>query len=80
MFYCYNMHPNPRITDFLGCHNDTFSDDFALTEMVQVIWRMAIRQPMRQQPITVVFASKRMRDIFWDWLNSVEGGVLRAAA
>lgn len=72
MFYCYSMHPHPRIADFLGVNTKTFSKEFALAEAIQVIWRMAQRRHKDPEKVTIVFASKRMRTIFEEWLHSID--------
>jgi hypothetical protein len=43
-------------------------DQFALSEMVQFVWRSAIRD---NQPIDLYIPSKRMRDLFINWMNSI---------
>jgi len=41
-------------------------DKWALSEMVQFVWRSAIRD---EKPITLYVPSKRMRDLFINWLS-----------
>ena len=71
MVYCYDMHPNPKIADFLGCNNAKFSEEFAIAEAVQVVWRMAQRKFDDPQPVKVAFASKRMLTLFKKWQQSL---------
>jgi hypothetical protein len=46
--------------------NNIDKDIFALSEMVQFIWRSAIRN---EQQINVYIPSKRMRNLLEQWLN-----------
>ena len=41
-------------------------DAYALSELIQFIYRSAIRDG---KPITVYIPSKRMRELFMDWIN-----------
>ena len=43
-----------------------FEDKFALSELVQFVFRSAIRN---NKPIDVYIPSKRMRDLFEEWLK-----------
>ena len=46
--------------------NQEFEDKFALSELVQFVYRSAIRNG---KPIDVYIPSKRMRDLFLEWLK-----------
>lgn len=71
MFFCYDIHANPMVMDFLGCRTAQFNDDFALAECIQTVWRLAQRRHNDPEPVTVVFASKRMFDLFTAWQRSL---------
>lgn len=69
--YPVNVFPRPEIDAFLSCnlekHNGKqFQDLYALSTMIQFIWRSCIRNG---QPIHVYVPSKRMRNLLLDWLN-----------
>lgn len=71
MFFCYDIHAHPRVMDFLGCHTKGFDDDFALAECIQTVWRLAQRRHRNPEPVTVVFASRRMFELFTSWQRSL---------
>lgn len=71
MFFCYDIHANPTVMDFLGCRSRQFDDDFALAECIQTVWRLAQRRHKNPEPVTVAFASKRMFDLFTAWQRSL---------
>lgn len=57
---------NPLVKNFfLDNGVEVEEDSYALSEMVQLIFRAAIRDG---KPITVYFPSKRMRELLEDWL------------
>lgn len=65
--YCINLFLNPTITRFFdskGVYVD--QDQYALSEMIQWIWRSAIRNG---EDIHVYIPSDRMRRILYDWLG-----------
>lgn len=65
--YLINRYMNPIIYGFfseMGVHID--QDKFALSEMLQWIWRSAIRD---KKNINIYIPSKRMRMLFIEWLN-----------
>lgn len=41
MFFCYNIHANPTVMDFLGYRSKHFHDDIALSECIQTVWRFS---------------------------------------
>ncbi|MCU7806122.1 MAG: hypothetical protein KZQ96_23360 [Candidatus Thiodiazotropha sp. (ex Lucinoma borealis)] len=66
--YLCNLHLHTSIRNYFISRNISVSDDlFALSEMVQWIWRSQIR---RGDPITLYVPSSRMRELLRNWLNS----------
>lgn len=65
--YCCNRYVNPFVKGFLN-HEGTAIDEelFALSEMIQWIWRSQIRDG---KPINVFVPSGRMRGLLEAWLN-----------
>jgi hypothetical protein len=74
MAYMVNRFPDPNIANFFrqrGIQVDR--DKFALSEMLQWIWRSAIRDG---NPINLYVPSRRMRTLLTDWIELVsEGGI-----
>lgn len=68
--YIGNRYFKPTIKNFFYFNNIStdqgFEDKFALSEMVQFIYRSAIRN---NEEIVVYIPSKRMRNLFINWLN-----------
>lgn len=65
--YLVNRYPNSPIKTFLGWSGTTIEDDlYGLSEMVQWIWRLRIRNG---EPIQLVIPSKRMRELLERWLD-----------
>jgi len=67
--YCVNIFFNPFLKRYFeenGC--DVDEDRYALSEMVQWIWRSAIRDG---GDINIYVPSSRMRKLLTDWLNEV---------
>lgn len=67
VIYAANRFCDPNILKFFrekGC--DLNEDEFALGEMLQFIWRSAIRD---NKPITVYIPSKRMRELLIKWID-----------
>ncbi len=70
--YLVNRYLNPIVKNYLNKFGITADENaFALCEMLQFIWRSAIRDG---QPIDLYVPSKRMRTLLIDWLESCEGG------
>jgi hypothetical protein len=68
--YCVDRYPNTTVKGFLYQKGGFIDkDEFALSEMLQWIWRTAIRDG---KPITVFIPSKRMRRLLEDWLQEGE--------
>lgn len=70
--YLVNRFADPSITKFFA-EKDIYIDEdkFALGEMLQFIWRSAIRD---NNHISLYIPSKRMRTLFINWLNAVSKG------
>lgn len=69
--YDINRFLQPHIADFYEKRGFPINEDvYALSEMIQWIWRSAIR---KGEPITVYIPSERMRKLFLDWLGVDEG-------
>ena len=68
--YLVNKYFNPYIKRFFTSHNiEVYEDQYAVSEMVQFIWRSAIRQG---RSINVYIPSKRMRNLLKKWINEQE--------
>ena len=66
MIHAYNRYPLVSISNYLKAKDIPFSPEvFALNELLQWLWRSAIRD---NQPITVSILSERMRNLFDEWL------------
>lgn len=66
--YCLNVYPNVGVTQFFYKNKiDIDQDLYALSEMIQWIWRSNIRTG---GSITVYVPSKRMRKLLEDWLKN----------
>ena len=65
--YCVNRYINPFYKAFFNVRNiDIDEDAYALSELLQWIWRSQIRQ---DKPITLYIPSKRMRELLEDFLD-----------
>lgn len=65
--HCYDRHPNLSVETYLkeyGCPVD--KNVFALSEMLQWIWRSRIR---KGECIVLAIPNTRMHNLFLDWLN-----------
>ena len=68
--YLCNRYINPVTSNFFTFNNIPINQDmFALSEMLQWIWRSAIRDG---KPIKIYIPSKRMRNLLINWLNTGE--------
>lgn len=67
--YLYDQHPKPQIKNYLGRPDKAFSEAYALTELVQWLWRTRIR---KGEPITVAIPSDRMKNLLINWLATGE--------
>ncbi len=67
--YLLNRYADPNITRFFSSAGIEIDQEiFALSEMLQFIWRSAIRDG---KEIYLYIPSKRMRKLFVDWVKSV---------
>ena len=67
--YVVNRYINPIIKNFFIDHEVSVDEDgFALSEMIQFIWRSAIRDG---KEITLYVPSSRMRNLLLDWLEEI---------
>lgn len=65
--YLVNIFFNPMIKGFFQDHNVVIDEDgYALSEMLQWIWRSAIREG---NEIWIYIPSARMRDLLRTWIN-----------
>lgn len=70
--YMANRFADPNIKKFFAAYDIHFNNDvFALSEMLQWIWRSAIRN---DKPINLYIPSSRMRTILLDWIDQVSKG------
>jgi len=63
--FCLTV-PNPVLLQWLGANTRAFRDAYALSEMIQWIWRTQIRNG---EPVCVYMPSKKMRVIVGRWLG-----------
>lgn len=67
--YLVNRFCDPNLVKFFAVRDIQIDNDqFALSEMIQFIWRSAIRD---NQPITVYIPSERMRSLLIAWMKSI---------
>lgn len=70
--YLVNRFVDPRIANFFSKKGMAIDRDvFALSEMLQWIWRSAIRD---NKPINLYVPSSRMRGMLIDWMDKVSSG------
>lgn len=68
--YLVNKYFNPLVKQFFETHGVTvYEDEYAISEMLQFIWRSAIRDGKH---ITVYIPSKRMRTLLQKWIDEQE--------
>jgi hypothetical protein len=67
LIYLYDQNINPLIARWLGDSSQEFKDAYALTELIQWVWRSRIR---RGEPITLYLPSPRMRRLMEEWLST----------
>lgn len=68
--YLVNVFAHPDKVRYFATYGITYDQDgYALSNMVQWIWRSAIRNG---EPITIYVPSRRMRELLEGWLNSFE--------
>ena len=70
--YLANRFADPNLVKFFATRDISVdSDTIALSEMLQWIWRSAIRDG---QPINLYVPSRRMRKLLTDWIEKVKRG------
>jgi len=68
LLYLINRYLNPEIKKYFAKRGFPLDEDqFATSEMVQWVWRSAIR---KGKPIDLFVPSSRMRGLLYDWLGS----------
>lgn len=74
--YLINRFIDPNVSKFFDMRGVKINEDeFALGEMLQFLWRSAIRD---NKPVTLYIPSKRMRTLLLDWIDkNSEGGDAR---
>lgn len=71
--YMANRFIDPNLTKFFNTNGITVDHElFALSEMLQWIWRSAIRI---NKEITIYIPSRRMRELLIQWINTNKEGV-----
>ncbi|RAP39783.1 hypothetical protein BYZ73_18690 [Rhodovulum viride] len=65
VIYLYDQYPTPLVHRWVGGKDAIDPDDYALIELIQVIWRTRIRDG---EPITAYIPNRRMRELFLSWL------------
>ena len=69
MIHCYNRYPLQDVASYLQDYGHKIDDDvFALSELVQWCWRGQVRSSL---PMTICIGSKRMYELFMNWLNEL---------
>lgn len=67
--YCVNVFMNPILKNYISSRGVSVElNNYALSEMIQWIWRSAIRDG---KPIQVFVPSRRMRNLLTDWIAEV---------
>lgn len=70
VIHLYNRNPNMSVVEYFKSYGFYInSDQFALSELIQFIFRSAVREG---KPIDLYVASPRMKKIFVDWINQIE--------
>ena len=65
LIYLYDQNINFIVARWLGDSSRAFNAAYALTELIQWVWRSRVR---RGEPITLYLPSPRMRRLFEEWL------------
>lgn len=67
MAYCANIFLNPLVKNFFVDHKVVVEEDiYAISEMLQWIWRSAVRN---NEVVNIYIPSSRMRNLLKDWLD-----------
>ncbi len=65
--YLVNIYPHPSIVKFFrGKDIEVNGDSYALSEMLQWIWRSRIRNGL---PVNIYIPSSRMRSLLEKWIE-----------
>lgn len=67
LLYLYDQHVNPTLARWLGVAGTNFNDQYALTELIQWVWRSRIRN---EKQITLYLPSQRMKRLIEKFLAS----------
>jgi len=67
--YLYEQNANPILLNWLDASNAEFRSAYALTEVVQWLWRTRLR---RGEPVIVYMPSKKMRELIQTWLYATK--------
>lgn len=68
--YCVNVFPDPNMLGYFNKNGASIdSNAYAISTLVQWIWRSAIRDG---KEVWLYIPSKRMRTLLLDWISSVE--------
>ena len=62
----YNQYMNPFVIRCLEEDKGAFEDEYALTELIQWVWRSRVR---KGQPIPLYLPSPKMRQLMEEWLG-----------
>jgi len=77
MIYFANRYLNPRIIEFFGSRNiKVDKEQWALSELLQWIWRGSIRN---DEPMNLYIPSRRMRELLENWLEEDSVSLSNAA-
>ena len=66
LIYLWDQHLNPRIAEFLGVDSQRHRDMYAISELIQWVYRTQVRDG---KPITLYLPSGRMRKLLQRWLD-----------
>ena len=66
LIYLYDQYMNPLVIRWLEEDKGAFEDEYALTELIQWVWRSRVR---RGQPITLYLPNPRMWQLMEEWLS-----------
>lgn len=71
--YLVNVNPDPNIMNWFRERGGFVDEEkYALSSMIQWIWRSAIRN---DKPVRLYIPSKRMRELLMNWLNVDSGHI-----
>lgn len=71
LMYCVNWFENPEIVKFFKKHGiEVDQDATALSTIIQWVWRSNIRIQDSKEIISLYIPSRRMRELFTNWLNA----------